>query len=120
MDQKTIYSEFHEVIDTEAQIQKWIEESNDALRGHASLEEDAKPASGRHHAEKVLELRQKKGDAWNEEDYEFAARVVSYAKRSAGIAREHGHNKNSEVGDSGMTKNEIARRNWGLPAQSKA
>ena len=51
--------------------------------------------------------------------FTFASRVINYAKRSNGIATHHPHNEKSEVGDTGMTKNEIARRNWGLPAKAK-
>ncbi len=116
MEQKETYQEFHSVADTKTHIKAWTDKSNDDLRGHASLGDDAKTPSGRHHAERVLELLEKKETEWNNEDYVFAARVVNYAKRSAGISKEHGHNANSEVGDSKMTKNEIARRNWGLPS----
>ncbi len=120
-DHDEIYKAFKAETDTAAQIKKWTDGSNHETRERASLND--KNAfdlpSGRHNAEKVLELKAKARADWTDSDYEFAVRVVNYAKRSAGIAEHHPHRSDSEVGDTGLTKNEIARQNWGLPAEPK-
>ena len=117
-DNDEIYQTFTKVTDTPAHIRKWTEDGNHETRDKASLEDENEfdLPSGRHNAEKVLELKGKSHADWSEDDYEFAGRVVNYAKRSAGIAAHHPHRQTAEVGDTGLTKNEIARRNWGLPA----
>lgn len=119
MDDTQIESEFHKVTDTPANIEKWIAKDNEELRHKASLDNknEFDLPSGRHYAERVLELKRKKAGSWTGEDHEFAQRVVNYAHRSAGISEHHPHAEKSEVGGTGMTKNEIARRNWGLPAK---
>ena len=121
MDQKKIVTDFGKVTDTPANIRSWIEKKNEGTRKKASLDtkNEFRLPSGRHHAEKVLHLKARKEADWTDEDYKFASRVVNYARRSGGIASHHAHAEKSEVGDSGMTKNEIARRNWGLPARPK-
>lgn len=116
MEKATVYRNFRDAVDTERNIRAWTEKRNAGTRRKASLDKGEKPASGRFHAERVLKLLDKKQDDWDDEDFTFAARVVNYANRSAGIARNHPHNHDAEIGDTGMTKNEIARRNWGLPA----
>ena len=121
MEQTEIYKAFQSVTDTPAHIRQWTEDSNHETREKASLNDknEFHLASGRHNAERVLELKGKAQKAWTADDYEFASRVTNYANRSAGIAEHHPHNEKSEVGDSGLTKNEIARQNWGLPAEPK-
>lgn len=121
MEHKELYTELKHVTDTPVKIQKWIADDNKAIREKASLDADDKSGtpSGRHHAERVLKLLDKAQTEWENDDWEFAERVVNYAKRSAGIAHTHPHNDDAEIGDSGMTKNEIARRNWGLPSVPK-
>ena len=119
MEHSEIQKAFAEVTDTPAHIRDWTDAKNHATRDKASLDDknEFDVPSGRHHAEKVLTLKGKKHGDWSDEDYEFAARVVNYARRSAGIAEHHPHSDKSEVGETGLTKNEIARRNWGLPAK---
>ena len=120
-DHDEIYKAFKAETDTPAHIKKWTDDANHATRDQASLDnknEFGLP-SGRHNAEKVLELKGKPRSDWSADDYEFAARVVNYAKRSAGIAGHHPHRHETEVGNTGLTKNEIARQNWGLPAEPK-
>ena len=121
MEHHELYTEFKHVTDTPAKIKKWVEADNNAVREKASLDNDdpSGTPSGRHHAERVLKLLDKSEREWSEEDWDFASRVVNYAKRSAGIAEHHPHNDNAEIGESGLTKNEIARQNWGLPAVPK-
>lgn len=118
-DRDEIYQEFRSVSDTPEHIRNWTDQDKEETRQKASLDSDNEfhVASGRFHAERVLSLKAKSRQDWSDEDYEFAARVVNYAKRSAGIAAHHPHTDNAEVGDTGMTRNEIARRNWGLPAK---
>ena len=125
MEQQEIAKEFKAVTDSPTHIRDWIKSENKHVRDEASLDKENEfdLPSGRHNAEKALALLNKSAKDWNEDDYEFAGRVVNYAHRSAGIATHHPHNKDDhhgEVGDTGMTKNEIARRNWGLPAKPKA
>ena len=125
MKREDIPGELKTVADTPAQIEKWIAADNEHVRREASLEDknEFQLPSGRYNAERVLELLHKKPQEWEDDDYDFAGRVVNYAHRSAGIAEHHPHEKSdhhAEVKDTGMTKNEIARRNWGLPARPKA
>lgn len=124
MEHQEIAREFKAVIDTPAHIREWMKPENEEVRGKASLDKDNEyhVASGRHNAEMALELHDKSVKEWSDEDYAFAGRVVNYAHRSAGIATHHPHDKDDhhgEVSGTGMTKNEIARRNWGLPAKPK-
>ena len=119
MEHDRIRKDFDELTDKPAAIRAWIQPTNEDRRGEASLESrnEFNLPSGRHNAERVLKLKEKKHAEWSNDDVEFAGRVVNYAKRSAGIAEHHPHAEKSEVGDTGMTKNEIARKNWGLPAR---
>ncbi len=121
MDETEIHKEFQALTDTPANIKKWIAEDNEDRREKASLDDknDFDLPSGRFNAEKVLELKHKKAGSWTDDDLAFAKRVVNYAHRSAGISEHHPHSETAEVGGTGMTKNEIARQNWGLPAQPK-
>ncbi len=116
-DTKAVHREFKAVVDAPAHVREWTKPDHDALRQKASLDEDDETPSGRHHAERVLELLDKAEAQWEADDVTFAERGINYARRSAGIAEHHPHHKSAEVADSGLTKNEIARRNWGLPAQ---
>ena len=120
-DHDEIYKAFKDATDTPAHIRKWTQDNNHETRAKASLDSknEFDLPSGRHNAEKVLELKGKPRKDWGDADYEFAARVVNYAKRSAGITEHHPHRHTAEVSDTGLTKNEIARQNWGLPAEPK-
>ncbi len=120
MDRQDVAKEFAKLTDTPANIRKWIAAGDD-IRDKASLDNQNEFGlpSGRHNAERVLKLKEAGVKSWSESDHEFAAQVVNYAKRSAGIATHHPHAEKSEIGDTGMTKNEIARRNWGLPESPK-
>ncbi|MDX1933218.1 MAG: DUF3140 domain-containing protein [Capsulimonadales bacterium] len=115
-DKETV-REFRSLTDTPANIRAWIDPANREVREMASLEDGEETPSGRFHAERVLELLDKKSENWTEDDLDFAQRVIRYAHRSAGIAEHHPHREAAEVGNTGMTKNEIARSNWGLPAR---
>ena len=121
MEHHELYTEFKHVTDTPAKIRKWVEDDNKEIREKASLEKNdpSGTPSGRDHAEKVLRLLNKSEREWSDDEWDFAERVVNYAKRSGGISEHHPHNDKAEIGDSGMTKNEIARQNWGLPAVPK-
>ena len=118
MDESDTRKEFQALTDTPANIEKWIADDNEGRREKASLEDknEFDLPSGRYNAEKVLELKHKKYSSWTDDDLAFARQVVNYARRSAGISTHHPHKETAEIGDTGMTKNEIARRNWGLPA----
>ena len=120
-DHNEIFQAFKDATDSPAHIRKWTNDGNHQTRDKASLDNknEFDLPSGRRNAEKVLELKGKTQKEWADSDYEFAARVVNYAKRSAGIAEHHPHRHEAEVGDTGLTKNEIARQNWGLPAEPR-
>ena len=88
-DQKATHTEFHRLVNmSQGRLRKWL--GSDDSRGVGMTAEGAKvtdshgpEAVGHHMGERILEIRSRKNDELNEEDFADMRKVIGYIHRHA-------------------------------------
>lgn len=74
------YKEFNQLVNmSPSDLKKWLETEESKEVGF--VREGSKESQGRKSAKKILEIKSKRKDDLDEEDYEHMSKVVSYIKR---------------------------------------